>query len=419
MKKNVWIFNHYATNMYFDYGGRHYCFAKYLKKAGYNPTIFCANTVHNSDKIVETNREGYIEKKDEENQIPFVFVKVPSYKGNGLSRIQNMYGFYKKIFKVSRRYAEEHEKPDIILASSVHPLTLVAGIKIAKKFGIKCICEVRDLWPESLVAYGKIKENNPLTKLLYLGEKWIYKHSDALVFTVEGGCRYLQDRKWDKESGGVVDLKRVYYINNGIDIPEVYKQRKQEHYIEKNFMSITSKKVIYTGSVRKVNHIGGILDIAIKLKNLPVTFCIFGDGDELEQLKNRKRKERIDNVIFFGKVKKKYIPSVVSNADLLLLYSQSKPRIARYGMSQNKLFDYLAAGKPIISNQNNSYSIINRYNCGIEKKFESTEEMANCIEMMLLDEKQINIWSDNASQTAEKFSFERHTKELINIIEFL
>ena len=51
MKKNIWIFNHYATNMYFDNGGRHYWFAKYLKQADYNPVIFCANTLHGFDKI--------------------------------------------------------------------------------------------------------------------------------------------------------------------------------------------------------------------------------------------------------------------------------------------------------------------------------------------------------------------------------
>ncbi len=132
MKKNIWIFNHYATNMYFDNGGRHYWFAKYLKQADYNPVIFCANTLHGFDKSVDTNEQLYIEKRDNLDRIPFVFVKTPQYKKNGISRINNMLSFYFHLFKVAKSFQKEHGKPDIILASSVHPLTLVAGIQISE-----------------------------------------------------------------------------------------------------------------------------------------------------------------------------------------------------------------------------------------------------------------------------------------------
>lgn len=416
MKKNVWIFNHYATNMYLDQGGRHYWFAKYLKKEGYNPVIFCANTVHNSDQVIDTENKSYIEHKDETNQIPFVFVKVPLYKGNGISRIRNMTGFYRKLFEVTSEYIKKHEKPDIILASSVHPLTLIAGIKIAKKLGIKCICEVRDLWPESIVAYGKLKKNSILAKLLYKGEKWIYKKADALIFTVEGGRKYLSDKGWDKESGGSIDLKRVFYINNGIDLPLVSRQLGSHPYTDERFLAISNIKIIYTGSIRKVNHISGIIDVAKKLEDLSITFCIFGDGDERHSLEQKVKDEAIKNVIFFGRVEKFFIPSIVSKADLLLLYSQTMPSITRYGMSQNKLFDYLAAGVAILSNQVNPYSIINRYNCGIERKFIDSDDMACQIREMLSDEK-LREWGENASKAAEKFSFENHTKKLIDIIE--
>ena len=65
---------------------------------------------------------------------------------------------------MAKEYAKSNGKPDIILASSVHPFTLVAGIKIAKKFGVPCICEVRDLWPESIVAYGALKKRSMIAK---------------------------------------------------------------------------------------------------------------------------------------------------------------------------------------------------------------------------------------------------------------
>lgn len=152
--KNVWTINHYATNMFYDKGGRHYWFAKYLKQEGYNPVVFSCNTKHNApERFIDTN-ELWTEHLAEEIDVPFVFVKSNVYTGNGLKRILNMIGFYLNVKKTAKEYALKNDKPDIIYASSVHPLTLVAGIQLAKKFGVKCICEVRDLWPGSLVALG-------------------------------------------------------------------------------------------------------------------------------------------------------------------------------------------------------------------------------------------------------------------------
>lgn len=418
MKKSIWIFNHYATNMYINKGGRHYWFAKYLARAGYNPVIFSANTLHGFDYQIDTKGKTYEEKQDEILGIPFVFINVPPYKGNGINRIKNMLGFYKGLFPVAKSYAKEHGKPDIILASSVHPLTLVAGIKIAKKMSVKCICEVRDLWPESIVAIGKLRKKSLLTKVLREGEKWIYKKADALIFTMEGGKNYIMDQKWNKEKGGVVDLEKVYYINNGIDLEEIARQREIDVYDNETFNCIKGRKIIYSGSIREANGIGELLDAAKYLENLDIIFCIFGDGDDREKLEKRTKAENINNVIFFGRVEKKYIANIVSQASLLLLlYAKDIFSVAKYGMSQNKFFDYLASGCAIISNLPNRYSIIQKYNCGIEKEMQTGEELARNIRKMLEDENKLMEWGTNGMSAAKDFSFAEHTKKLISIIE--
>ncbi|GFI28343.1 hypothetical protein IMSAGC012_03475 [Lachnospiraceae bacterium] len=417
MKKNIWIFNHYATNMYYDNGGRHYWFAKYLKREGYNPVIFCANVFHGFQKEVDTHGKMYVEKNDNADYIPFVFIRTPQYKKNGFSRIKNMTSFYTALFKVAKEYCRSHDKPDLIFASSVHPLTLVAGIKLSKKLGIKCICEVRDLWPESFVAYGKLNEKSLFASILYKGENWIYKKAGALIFTMEGGKNYIKDKKWDKKSGGSIDLQKVYYINNGIDLPVVLENREKNPFENEKFEKIENEKIIYTGSIREVNHVGLLLDTAKFLKAQKLTFCIFGDGDEREKLEKRVAIEKIDNVVFFGRVDKKYIPDIVSRALLLIVCQQDKMAIGKYGTSQNKMFDYLAAGKAIISNLPNKYSIINRYNCGIERDLPTAEILAEQINEMVRDKKQMEKWGENAFVAAKEFSFENHTKKLIRIIE--
>ncbi len=130
----IWIMNHYATTMFFDKAGRHYWFANELRKRGYEPTVFTANTFLNSMDVISTGKKKYTCKKS--NRIPFVFVKTITSQGNGIKRVLNWLLFYLNLFPSAKAYAKSKGKPDLIIASSVHPLTMVAGIQIAKKYKI-------------------------------------------------------------------------------------------------------------------------------------------------------------------------------------------------------------------------------------------------------------------------------------------
>ena len=157
--------------------------------------------------------------------IPFVFVKTVRYSGNGLQRIKNMLVFAWNLTAIAKEYSMIYGKPDLILASSVHPLTLVAGLKIAKRFRIPCICEIRDLWPEAIFAFNKVEEKSILGKILTAGEHWIYKQADALIFTKEGDTDYIKEKKWDTEQGGDIDLSKAFYINSGVDKVRIRTQK--------------------------------------------------------------------------------------------------------------------------------------------------------------------------------------------------
>lgn len=413
MKKNIWIWNHYATNMYSDKAGRHYWFAEHLIEKGYNPTIFCASTNHFTGENIDAKGNNYILNK--EDKVPFVFVDTPKYIGNGKKRIKNMIAFYKKLFPVALDYAEKYEKPDIILASSVHPLTLVAGIKIANKFGVPCICEIRDLWPESLVAYGFLKRESIITKLLYQGEKWIYKKADSIIMTWEGGKDYIIEKGWER----FVDLNKVYYISNGINIESFDYNSERFQINDSDLVDTNYKNIVYTGSIRRVNNIGLLLDVAKLIQDKGydnIRFLIYGSGDEKQALEKRIKCENINNVIFKGRVDKKFIPYVLKKAYINILHNTSTS-LDKYGQSQNKLFEYLAAGKCIIQTYTNTYSILEKYNCGMSASVQNPDEIANIIIEASKDEKRCKLMGENARKAAYEFDFEKLTDKLIDIIE--
>jgi glycosyltransferase involved in cell wall biosynthesis len=413
MKKNIWIWNHYATNTFKDQAGRHYWFAENLVKKGYTPTIFCASTVHNTNEKIDTGTKLYSHEMT--NEVPYVFVDTPKYMGNGLKRIKNMISFYKNLFSVSKLYAEKHGKPDVILASSVHPLTLVAGIKIAKKFGIPCICEVRDLWPESIVAYGALKKNSLIAKVLYQGEKWIYKNADSIIMTWEGGREYIMDQKWDNK----IDLNKVKHISNGVVIDTFDKNSEEHKIVDSDLDNKDYKNVVYAGSIRKVNNLGMLLDAAKVIQNQgksDIRFLIYGSGDESEALTKRCEEEGINNVLFKGRVEKKYVPSILKKSYINILHNSSTS-LDKYGQSQNKFFEYLAAGKCIIQTYTTGYSICEKYSCGLSASTQNAEEIAKVIIAASENLEVHNKMSQNARNAAYDFDFNILTKRLVEIIE--
>ena len=410
MKKKVWIFNHYATDTMLDHGGRHYWFAKYLTRAGYDVRIFCASTVHDTDINFDVGEDGYCDK--EVDGLKYTLIETSDYVGNGKSRVKNMYQFYRRIFRVVRNY----EKPDVIFASSVHPLTLLAGIKIAKKLGVKCICEVRDLWPESLVEYDIISRNHIVTKLMYKGERRLYKKADYLIFTMPGAGKYISDRGWDAD----VSKDKIYYINNGIDL-EVYKENMLNKTIEdKDLEDNSFKKVLYTGSLRAANKPENFISLAERLAEIAgnIKIIIYGGGDQLETLRAEVIEKGLKNILFKGRVDKEYIPFILSKGNLNLMDGDIGG-ISKYGISGNKLFDYIASGRPVIMDcEENEFGIINANKIGISRRFKDSSEMAEVIADMLNgDDNRYERWCENARKLALEYDFKRLTDKLIEIIE--
>lgn len=412
MKKNIWIWNHYATNMIEDKAGRHYWLAENLILNEYKPTIFCASTLHNTDDNIDTEGNIFIQKESE--NIPFVIVKTPQYSGNGKKRIINMISFYKNLFPTAKEYANKYGKPDVILASSVHPLTLVAGIKIAKKFGIPCICEVRDLWPESIVAYGSLKRNSVIAKFLYLGEKWIYKNADSVIMTWEGGKQYIIDQGWDKQ----IDLNKIKHISNGVIIDSFDKNSQDHVTIDSDLDDNNFKNLVYAGSIRKVNNLGLLLDTAKIIQNYDqkIRFLIYGSGDEKEMLENRCKEENINNVVFKGRVEKKMIPSILKRSHANILHNSSTS-LDKYGQSQNKFFEYLAAGRCVIQTYSTGYSVLEKYKCGVSAIEQQPKEIAEIILEACKDNEKAEQMGVNARKAAYEFDFTNLTGKLIEIIE--
>lgn len=410
--KKIWIFNHYATEMYFNKGGRHYWFAKELASKGYDVTIFCASTCHNRALAVEVKGKYSIQILDD---IKFVFVPTKKYSGNGLDRITNMIQFYTNLNKSAKEIILINGKPDIILASSVHPLTMVRGILLGKKLKIPCVCEVRDLWPEAIFKFSKLTPNSLIGKCLMSGEHWIYRKADSIIFTKEGDIDYLRENNWTLDTFGDIDQNKIFYINNGVDLDN-YDKLKNESFDDQD-LNDNRSKIVYTGSLRPVNDVYKLIEVAELMKERKsLVFLIYGGGSEKENLINEIKKRKLTNIIIKGEVEKNRIPYILSKADINLLhYSENLYDWSR-GNSSNKLFEYLASQKPIVSTVKMGYSIIENNQCGIESDSNSAIDIAKAIDF-LLENPDLSIkFGENSYRTAKLFDFKILTEKLEDVL---
>ena len=410
---NIWYFHHYATPYELPGLHRPFEFGEYFNKQGHKTTVFTSSYLHYASSNMIDDRSKYLLK--EYDGINTVFIKTCGYENSGSKRVINMFQFAVRLSKIAKEYAKKNDKPDVIIASSPHPFTMLAGLKIAKRFGVPCICEVRDFWPEVFFYGGKLKEKSILGKMLLCGERYIYTKADGITFLKEGDHTYIQEKGWDIEHGGKINMDKCIYVNNGVDI-KLYDKRVNEFVFDDTDFDEDKFTVVYCGTIRPVNNVDLILDTA-KLLGDEYRFLIFGTGNCVDALRKRINDEQINNVMLKGYVDNRLIPSILSHSSLNLLnYSGLSYNWSR-GNSSNKLFEYLASGKPVLSTVKMGYDIIEKYNCGLSVEHTTPSEIAEEIrKIKKLDSNDYLDLCKNARCAAEEFDIPKLSDKYLDEI---
>jgi len=409
--KKIWIINYYSSPPKYVSNPRHLEFAKHLAKIGYDVTIFSSGFLR--DKNLELVPHGKEYHTVNYEEFKFVHIKVKHYKGNGLSRMLSITQFALKLFM----YRNNFEKPNIIIHNIHAPFDYPVSW-CAKKLKSKYIVEAWDLWPDSFVRFGLIGGKNPLVKIAYNIEKRLYEKADKIIFTFEGGIDYLREHKWTKDRGGTIDTKKIFYINNGVNIDKFNEDIRNYKINDPDLENDEYFKIIYLGSLNLANDVKQLIDAANILKeNKKYKFLIYGDGSDRKYLEEYVNKNQISNVIFKDKrIPFQNVPYVLSKSSLNIL--NYKKNFGIYGISSGKFFQYLAAGKPICCNININYCLITKYKLGIAKQFNNSKEYADAIRYF--GEMDINTYEaicDRVKLAAKEFDYEVLSKKLISIID--
>ncbi len=398
-KLTIVILNHHANAPDLGGGGRHYDVAKYLSEKGHNITIL-ASSYDNGSKTYRCDEE--IKESILNDKFKFVRFKTkPAYK-NIMGRFLNYIDYMKK----ASMYSNFTKKPDVIIASSVHPMAWVAGYKLAKRYSAKYIVEVRDLWPLSM--YEDIKGVIRSIVFSYFEslERKYYNLADSIITTVPFAYEYMEEKYG-------IDRNKVYYIPHGIDIEDFDKNLNlNENVLDKKLLDILDNYfcVTYTGSLSKSEGLDTFIESAKYLNSIKdIRLVIVGAGSEKEKLKKIIEENNLANVVMMDKQPKNTMALTLKKSKILFCGLMER-KAFKYGISKNKFYDYMAAEKPIIFASNVRGSLINKANAGITIEPNDPENLARTIKYLYNN---IDTVGNEYGENGRKYVEQNHTNQII------
>lgn len=366
--KEVWILNHYATEPGGVGGTRHFHLAKSLAMYGWRASIIASGIELNSGRA--RLRQGEKRRLDSVDQVPFLWVKVPPHVGNGVGRLRNMLAYSFRVLLPA--YTKGLARPDVVVGSSVHPFAALSASILAARYGVPFVFEVRDLWPRTLIDLGRIKEKSLIATCMRWLERWLYRRAAHIVVLLPEAADYITPLGIARD--------KISWIPNGVDLGS-FPMRDRG-------VSGSQLDIMYFGAHGQANALEPLIDAMAVLKQRHsgsrIRLRLIGDGERKKALMDRASSLGLDDsvILFEGSVPKLEIPSLAAEADAFVIHVPDKPDLYKYGISPNKLYDYLAAGRPLIMACAENIDITRKYGCGIWVQPDNPLALAEAIQMI-------------------------------------
>lgn len=381
MKKNIWLINYYSYPPGTSSWRRHFDLGRLLVKDGYSLNIIGGSFVHDRKKHILDKNEKY--RIEEYEGVKYHILNGISYSGN-FKRILSMIEFMIKVFFYEKRIKE---KPEVIYCSCPHPFNGLISWYLSKKYKAKFILEIRDLWPETWVEMGAITRKSIIYKIFAWVEKFLYEKADKIITLMPGAYLYIEKLEISKD--------KIEWISNGVDLEKFDEDSEKEpiYKFDKDKINF-----LYTGSIGIANALDEIFEVAKLLKDdEEIVFNFIGEGPLKEKYIKFCEENKLDNIRFYPVVSKDNIPSLLKQADILMTFVK-KSNLYKYGISLNKLFEYLASSKPIIFSGNVYNDIIKVADAGISVEAENTEKIMDSVILMKKNQKMKEIYLEKMEE---------------------
>ena len=402
MKGNIWVINQFAGKPTSGWGERHFYFSKYWIEKGYSVTIFSGSYNHVFSELPDCTGQFSTENVEGVN---FCWVKTPRYNPKSIFRFWSFLVFaFKMFFAPSSKYG----KPDFVVVSSMPIFPILTGYLLKNKFRSKALFfEIRDIWPLTLVLLGNISPKHPAVKFIGWFEKFGYRKADKIISLLPNAAEHIEEVA--RASA------KFHYIPNGLD--ENVLEKEEPRLGDLNLIPSEKFVIGYAGTIGLANALEFFVEAAGLMKtDNRFYFVIIGEGYLKESL--IKSSESFGNILFLPKVRKNQVAAYLDKFDVCFVGRNNSP-LFKHGVSANKYFDYMLAGKPILDSNNLIKDPVELSGCGIIVEPDSSEAIVTGIVQLfeMSDEQRLDMGQLGRDYVKKHHSIEHLSNEYMKLFE--
>lgn len=334
--KIYWV-NQYAVSPDQPGGTRHYDFAKELGRRGHDVSLVASDINLSTRKY--SRRSGPRDLRAHPERIggvKFTWLTAGSYRGNNWRRVASMVVF--GLVTTRHLLRVEKDARTVFIGSSPHLFAALGAWVASKVRKVPFVFEVRDLWPES---YSEVsgRDTGPEVTMLRKIADLLYKRSDAIIV--------LADSNVDRICERGIPRSRITLVPNGVDLRGFENAEEGVDLAQPGVFTF-----VYAGAHGPANDLATVVKAAAELQRRgrdDIGIVLLGDGASKDELVAQANELGLRNIRFLDPVPKNGIASTLRSADAGLMVLAAVD-LFTYGVSPNKLFDYMGAGLPVLAN---------------------------------------------------------------------
>ena len=311
-------------------GTRHHELARYLAEKGHQITVIASPVSYLTGKST-SHRIPWVTKHTEHGITILRTYAYPALHRSFLHRLIGFISFMLSSFFVGLQI----KGVDLVWGTSPPIFQGLTAWFLARLKGAKFLFEVRDLWPDFAIAVGVLHQPLLIQASRWL-ERFLYRHADQMIINSPGFASHVQ----------ACGARQVALIPNGSD-PRMFDPSldglafRQQYHLENKFLAL------YAGAHGLSNDLSVLLEAARLLEGHPeIAIVLVGDGKDKPILMRRADELNLKNVHFLPPFPKLEMPAVLAAADACIAILKPIPLFST--VYPNKVFDYMAAGKPVI-----------------------------------------------------------------------
>lgn len=321
---------------------------------------------HHPTGVVPPEYRGEFTRKERVDGIDVL--RVPIYASANAGVLKRSFSYFSYALSSMSIGAALTNRPDVLIATSPQMLTALSGAWLSTLKRVPYVFEIRDLWPQSIVAVGAMKQESAAIRILEVLERYLYRRADHLVTVTDSFVGELTEKG--------VPAGKIDVVKNGVDLqlfrprPRDLELRRELGVPEDAFVSL------YVGTHGMAHGLGTILEAARLLRDDPRhRFVLVGEGADKRALKERADALGLKSILFVDQQKRERIPRFLAAADVALVLLKDKPLFKT--VLPSKIFEIMGAGRAIVLGvQGEARAVVEDAGAGVAIAPESATQLA-------------------------------------------